>query len=166
MSLTESEKEKLKALCEQFGLDASIINNELSYRQNLLTMTKAIANKYAALMREAKAYEMEFSNLLKQEFGKVIVPKWVVSVGDRIREVSKIAENVISKAESIQAQLKKEWEEIEQLPETTPVDIKVKLIKMEFITRMYGIVDAYYEYAEHLLDEVEWSVRMLKEGEE
>jgi hypothetical protein len=129
-------------------------------------MTKAIANKYAGLMREAKAYEMEFSNLLKQEFGKVTVPKWVVSVGDRIREVSKIAENVISNAESIQAQLKKGWEEIEQLPETTPVDIKVKLIKMEFITRMYGIVDAYHEHAEHLLDEVEWLVRMLKEGKE
>jgi hypothetical protein len=33
MSLTEGEREKLKALCDKFGLDASIINNEFSYRQ-------------------------------------------------------------------------------------------------------------------------------------
>jgi len=166
MSLTESEREKLKALCDKFGLDASIINNELSYRQNLSIMIKAIANKYAALQREAKAYEKEFSTLLKQEFGKVIVPKWLVSVGDRINEVSKIFENVINKAESIGAQLEKEWEEIKQLPQTTPIDIEVKLVKIESNKRMSEIEEAYLEYAKHLLDDHEWLVKMLEEVEE
>jgi hypothetical protein len=41
MNLTEGEREKLKALCDKFCLDAFIIRNELSYRQNLTIMIKA-----------------------------------------------------------------------------------------------------------------------------
>jgi len=166
MSLTDGEREKLKALCDKFGLDASIINNELSYRQNLSIMIKAIANKFAALKREAKAYEKEFSNLLKQEFGRVLVPKWVVSVGERIKELSNIVENLISRAESIRAQSEKELEEIKKLPETRPEDIEVKLVKMESNKRMGEIEEAYLECAKHLLDECKWLGKMLKEGEE
>jgi hypothetical protein len=163
MSLTESEREKLKALCDKFGLDASIIDSELSYPQNLSIMIKAIANKYGALMQEANAYENEFSGLLKQELGKVLFPKWLVSVGDRINEVSKIFENVISKAESIGAQLEKEWKAIKQLPQITPVDIEVKLVKIESIKRVSEIEEAYLVYAEHLLDDHKWLVKMLEE---
>jgi hypothetical protein len=166
MSLTEGEREKLKALCDKFGLDASIINNEFSYRQNLSILIKAIANKYAALMQEAKAYENEFPGLLKQELGKVLFPKWLVSVEDRINEVSKIFENVISKAESIRAQLEKELEEIKQLPQTTPVDIKLKLVKTKSIKRMIEIEEAYLEYIEHLFDDHNWLVKMWEEGGE
>jgi hypothetical protein len=162
MSLTESEREKLKALCEKFGLESSIINNELSYRQNLSIIIKAIVNKWAALQRDAKAYTEEFSHFLEKEFGKVLVPKWLVSVGDRFREVLKIAENVISKAESIRAQSEKEWEEIKQLPETRPVDIEMKSVKIKSNKRMDEIEEAYLEYAKHLLDDCEWLVKMLK----
>jgi hypothetical protein len=166
MSLTEGEREKLKALCDKFGLDASIINNELSYWQNLSILIKAIANKYAALNREAKAYEKELSNLFKQEFGRVIVPKWVVSVGERIKELSNIVENIISRVESIRARSEKEWEEIKQLPETRPEDVEVKLVKIESNKRMDEVAEAYLECAKHLLDECTWLIKILKESEE
>ena len=82
------------------------------------------------------------------------------------KELLNIVENLISRAESIRAQSEKELEEIKQLPQTTPIDIEVKLIKMESNKRMGEIEEAYLECAEHLLDECEWLGKMLKEGEE
>ena len=166
MSLTEGEREKLKALCDKFGLDPSIINSKLSYQHNLAIMVKAIANKFVALHREAKAYKKEFSRLLRQEFGKVIVSKCFVSIGDRIKEISKAVESVLSKIETISEQVNKEDEEIQKLPETSPADKEIKWVKMEAYKKTLEIEKAYIEYAEHLLDEVEWLVKILKEVEE
>jgi hypothetical protein len=51
INLTESEREKLKALRDKFGLDPFIINSKLPYQHNLVIMVKAIADKFAALHR-------------------------------------------------------------------------------------------------------------------
>jgi phenylalanyl-tRNA synthetase alpha subunit len=171
MSLTDGEREKLKALCNKFRLNHSIIQSSFSYRQNLTKIIEAAAIKLAILWREAKDYEKELSILLKQELGEMIVQKWIVNIGERIKEVLKEAENVISKADSIKTQAQKEFEEIQKELEklkqldtesAKSVDIDIKWVKLESNTRMFQIIEAYLEYAKHLLDDHDWLVKMLR----
>ena len=158
MGLTEKEKEKLKALCRKLDITDFTINNEMSYWQNHLLIMKAAFDKLKVLRKKTQTYGLKILSFIKKEYGILAVPKIIKEVMDRYSQVVKTLQRVVEKVENEMAQIEKERNDIEIIP-----DSQIKLEMLRIHLRKLDMLDVYFDFCNHLLQEAQWLKRLLEE---